>query len=292
MKTKIKENSVTGIGITLQYVEEVVDNALREDIGPGDITTDFLIPSDKNVRAYIKAKENGIICGLDVAEVVFKKLDVNINWDPKFEDGFKINAGDIIANIEGSYRAILTGERTALNFLQRLSGISTKTNQFVEAVKHTETQILDTRKTVPGLRLLDKYAVRMGGGTSHRAGLYDMVMVKDNHIKIAGGITKAVNKLKENIDGKIKIEVETSILDEAREALNSGVDIIMLDNMSTETIHEAVKLINGKVMVEASGNMTLERVKEVAETGVDFISVGELTHSVKALDLALYIDIE
>lgn len=290
MYETLKGNSLTCAEITPRYVEDIVENALREDIGPGDISTNFLIPEGKEVKAYLRAKENGIICGLHVAEVVFKKMNVNIKWNSRFEDGAKVEKGNVVALIEGSYKVILTGERTALNFLQRLSGIATRTNQFVETVKQTKTKILDTRKTVPGLRLLDKYAVRTGGGTSHRIGLFDMVMVKDNHIKVAGGITNAVNKIKENIDSKTKIEVETSTLDEVREAMNVGVDIIMLDNMSTEEMYEAVKLINRKAQVEASGNMTLERVKEVAETGVDFISVGELTHSVKALDIGLYID--
>lgn len=271
-------------------INNLIESALLEDVGSGDITTNFLIDGDLKTTAFLKAKENGIIAGLQIAEIVFKKLDNNIRWNPNINDGDEVKTGDILVHFMGSFKAILTGERTALNFLQRMSGIATSTSKYVQAIKHTKAKILDSRKTVPGLRLIDKYAVNIGGAINHRIGLFDMVLIKDNHIKIAGGITNAVNKIKSKLDSGIKIEVETSTLDEVKEALNSKVDFIMLDNMSTEMMKLAVKSINGKALIEASGNMTLERVKEVAETGVDFISIGALTHSVKALDIAQYIE--
>ncbi len=268
---------------------DIIDIALKEDIGSGDITTDFLVLSERKVKTFIKAKENGIIAGLKIAEKVFKKLDSNIVWKENFKDGDRIKANYIIVNIEGSYKAILTGERTALNFLQRMSGIATETAKFVDTVKGTKAKILDSRKTVPGLRELDKYSVKMGGGMNHRMGLYDMVLIKDNHIEVAGGIKNAVSQIKAKLKEGIKIEVETKNLGEVKEALASKVDWIMLDNMSNEMMKEAVNLINGNARAEASGNVSLDRVRGIAETGVDFISIGALTHSVKALDLALYI---
>ncbi len=280
---------ITETEINLNDVEHLIDLAFNEDIKNGDITTENLIADDIKVNAFMKAKANGVLAGLSVAEIVFKKLDKNIVWDPKFKDGDRIVSGDILVDFSGSYRAILTGERTALNFLQRMSGVATKTNQFVKAIEGTETQILDTRKTLPTYRMLDKYSVKMGGGTNHRIGLFDMVMIKDNHIKVAGGITNAVNKIKENVDSKIKIEVETSNMQEVEEALNNKADIIMLDNMSNSQMQEAVEFIDGRAFVEASGNVNLERVKSIAETGVDFISVGALTHSAIALDIGQYI---
>jgi nicotinate-nucleotide pyrophosphorylase (carboxylating) len=271
---------------------DVIDIALKEDIGSGDITTSLLISADKKVEAVIKAKDDGIIAGLEIAKQVFVRLDSSIYWKENFKDGGRIKSGDIVAEIKGSHRAILTGERTALNFLQRMSGIATETSKFVEAVKESgsrRTKILDSRKTAPGLRELDKYSVKMGGGVNHRMGLYDMVLIKDNHIQIAGGIKNAVKQIRTNLKEGIKIEVETKNLEEVKQALVSKVDWIMLDNMSTEMMKEAVDLIDGHALVEASGNVSLDRVREIAETGVDFISVGALTHSVKALDIALYI---
>ncbi len=276
--------------IESKTINNLIESALLEDVGSGDITTNFLIDGDLKTKAFLKAKENGIIAGLQIAELVFKKLDNNIIWNQNFNDGDEIKSGDILVNFMGSYKSILTGERTALNFLQRMSGIATSTSKYVQAIKHTKAKILDSRKTAPGLRLIDKYAVNIGGAMNHRIGLYDMVLIKDNHIKIAGGITNAVNKIRSKLDSGIKIEVETSTLDEVMEALNSQVDFIMLDNMTTEMMKLAVKSINGKALIEASGNLSLERVKEVAETGVDFISIGALTHSVKALDIAQYIE--
>ena len=280
----------SNIEINFNELEKLIDNALIEDVGTGDLTTNFLIRENIIAKAYLKAKEEGVIAGLKVAELVFKKLDENIKWDSKFKDGDKIKSGDILVSFEGSYRAILTGERTALNFLQRMSGIATATSEFMRAVKGTKTIILDSRKTAPGLRMLDKYSVKTGGGKNHRIGLYDMVLIKDNHIKIAGGITNAVKQIREKLQRGIMIEVETSNIEEVKEALACKVDIIMLDNMDTGMMRESVKIINGKTLTEASGNMSIERVKEVAETAVDYISVGALTHSVKALDIAQYID--
>jgi len=267
-------------------IAPIIEAGLIEDIHTGDITTDLLIPADNQTTAIMIAKAEGIIAGLPVAESVFKKLDPSIQFKIHINDGEKVKTDDLICTITGAYRALLSGERLALNFLQRMSGIATETAKYVEAVKDYKTEILDTRKTVPGLRLLDKYAVKTGGGTNHRIGLYDMVLIKDNHISVAGGITNAVNAIRPKISSKIKIEVETTTLDEVQEALHVGADIIMLDNMDNATMAAAVKLIEGKAKVEASGNMTLERVREVAATGVDYISIGALTHSVVALDIS------
>lgn len=276
--------------IRLEEVKPLIEYAFREDIGTGDVTTNSIIPGDLTAKASMTAKTSGVIAGLDIAEYVFRLLDENITWEPLVADGDRVEKGQLILNIKGSFRALLTGERTALNFLQRMSGIATETARYVDALKNTHTEILDTRKTVPGLRLLDKYAVKTGGGTNHRIGLYDMVLIKDNHIKVAGGIKKAVEQVRKTAGTDIKIEVETTNLEEVQEALEMKVDMIMLDNMTNQMMSEAVKMINGKAKVEASGNMTLERVKEVAETGVDFISIGALTHSVKAMDISMNIE--
>lgn len=271
----------------LKTIDLLIETGLKEDVNTGDLTTDLLIPASIESTAILIAKDNGIIAGLKVAEAVFRKLDPTIEFIANFSDGDHIRKGDLICTIKGAYRALLTGERLALNFLQRMSGIATETAKYVDAVKGFKTEILDTRKTVPGLRLLDKYAVKAGGGTNHRMGLYDMVMIKDNHISVAGGITKAIQAIRPFIQNQIKIEVETTSLDEVNEAMQAGADIIMLDNMDIETMRKAVRIINGKAKVEASGNMTLERVREVASTGVDFISIGALTHSPSALDISL-----
>jgi len=276
--------------LNIEKIKSVIDYALKEDIGNGDITTDSLIPMDLKAKATMTAKSTGIIAGLAVAEYVFRTLSTDITWKTFVNDSDKVSKGEIIVEISGSYRALLTGERVALNFMQRMSGIATMTSNYVNELKDFKTKILDTRKTVPGLRLLDKYAVLTGGGTNHRIGLYDMVLIKDNHIKIAGGITNAVTQIKKNLPGGIKIEVETTTIEEVKEALETGVDIIMLDNMSNNTMADSVKIINGRAKVEASGNMTMERLKEVAATGVDFISIGALTHSVTALDISMNIE--
>jgi len=277
-------------GLNLEEIKSVIDYALKEDIGSGDITTNLLIPIDLQTKATMVAKSAGIIAGLDVAKYVFRTLSPDIIWKAFVNDGDKVEKGDLILEITGSYRALLTGERLALNFLQRMSGIATMTADFVNAISGYKTKILDTRKTVPGLRLLDKYAVMIGGGTNHRIGLYDMVLIKDNHIKVAGGISKAVAQIKKSLPDGIKIEVETTTIEEVNEALAAGVDVIMLDNMTSITMADSVKIINGRAKVEASGNMTLERLKEVAATGVDYISIGALTHSVVAFDISMNIE--
>ena len=276
--------------LDFKAIKPAIDFALNEDLGSGDITTNALIPFDLQAKATMVAKSSGVIAGLAVAEYVFKSLDNEIQLKTFINDGSSVIKGDLILEISGSYRALLSGERLALNFLQRMSGIATMTANYNNQLAGTEVKILDTRKTVPGLRLLDKYAVRIGGGTNHRIGLYDMVLIKDNHIKVAGGITKAIEQIKKNIPTGIKIEVETTTIAEVTEALAAGVDIIMLDNMDNKTMRECVKIINKQAKVEASGNMTIERLREVAETGVDFISVGALTHSVTALDISMNIE--
>ena len=270
-------------------IERVILTALKEDIGAGDITTNLIIGKKQQAKAFFLAKEDGIVAGLAIAKRGFYKLDKKIVWKSFVKDGNFVSVGTRIAEVKGSLRALLTGERTALNILQRMSGIATVTNCFVKIVNGTNTKILDTRKTVPGLRMIDKYAVKIGGGTNHRIGLFDMVLIKDNHIKAAGSITNAVAKIRKGITKKIKIEVETSNLDEVREALKNKVEIIMLDNMPVAMMKEAVKIIAGKAKVEASGNVNLKSIKAIAETGVDYISVGALTHSVKALDISMKI---
>lgn len=270
----------------IKAAQILIDLALSEDVADGDITTDNLIPATNKRKAKMVAKASGVIAGLEVAEMVFRKLDNNLIWNVKIADGGKVSYGDVIVEFEGTYRALLTGERTALNFLQRMSGIASMSNIYTEAVKDFKTQILDTRKTLPGFRLLDKYSVKTGGSSNHRIGLYDMVMIKDNHIEVAGGITQAVREIKKKIAKGIKIEVETTNLDQVQEAIDADVDMIMLDNMDNATMKTAVELINGRAKVEASGNMTIERLREVAATGVDYISIGALTHSVQAMDIS------
>jgi nicotinate-nucleotide pyrophosphorylase (carboxylating) len=265
-------------------INELIENAFKEDIGPGDVTTNAIVSEDIRAKAIWLAKESGVIAGLQLAEKVFQKLDPQINWTSRLSDGDQVQEGDIITELEGSCRAILTGERIALNFIQRMSGIASLTRKFVDAIKDYPTEMLDTRKTIPGLRYLDKYAVSAGGGTNHRMGLYDMAMIKDNHIVAAGSITKAVEMVRKN--SSIKIEVETTNLDQVREAMTEDVDIIMLDNMSSEQMRKAITIIDGRAKTEASGNITLETVREVASTGVDYISAGVLTHSVKAFDIS------
>ena len=273
--------------LDLKELDRIISEALREDIGSGDVTTNLIVPNETVSKAVIIAKADGIIAGLPISKAVFKKLDNKIIWKDLIHEGEYVSAGTEIVRLKGSYRTLLTGERTALNFLQRISGIATATSKYVEKLKGLNTVILDTRKTVPGLRMLDKYGVEIGGGTNHRIGLYDMVLIKDNHIKVAGGIIEAVTEIKNKITKKIKIEVEVTNIDEVKLAMDAGVDIIMLDNMSVKQMKEAVKLIGGNVKVEASGGVNLNSVRAIAETGVDFISVGALTHSVKALDISM-----
>lgn len=267
------------------WLDDLIDVALAEDIGSGDVTTEAVIDDQKKARAVWVSKQEGIIAGLDVAKIVFKKLDEKIDWNPFFRDGDAVSNGDTIVEFSGNCRAILTAERTALNFAQRMSGIATKTHEIVRELEGTSTKILDTRKTVPGLRRLDKIAVKTGGGVNHRMGLYDLAMIKDNHILAAGNISNAVEGVRTK-DSEIRIEVETTTLEEVDEALESGADIIMLDNMSIEMMREAVERIGNRAETEASGNVTFETIREVAGTGVNFISVGALTHSVQAFDIS------
>lgn len=268
----------------------LIKMALAEDLGDGDKTTESILPIGENVKAEIIAKSSGIVCGLDVFKKVFEELsgqDIVMN---SFKvDGDLVNNGDTIAELFAPYNIILSGERTALNFLQRMSGIATKTNKFVNELKGTSTKLLDTRKTIPGFRYLDKYSVKMGSGENHRFGLFDMVMLKDNHIEIAGSISMAVKQVREKYSDKYLIEVETKNLDEVKEALACNIDMIMLDNMNIKNMKECVNQINGKIKTEASGNVNINNVRQIAETGVDFISVGALTHSVEAFDISLLI---
>ncbi|HAH24769.1 MAG TPA: carboxylating nicotinate-nucleotide diphosphorylase [Prolixibacteraceae bacterium] len=274
----------------LKAANTLIDLALKDDVGDGDITTNNIVPAEIRRKAKMVAKEDGVVAGLPVAEMVFRKLDPDLVWDEVVLDGAKVKKGDVLVQFEGSYRALLTGERTALNFLQRLSGIATMSALYADAVKDFQTVILDTRKTLPGFNKLDKYAVKTGGASNHRHGLHDMAMIKDNHIEVAGGITAAVIAVRKSIDHGIKIEVETTTLAQVQEAIDAKVDIIMLDNMDNETMRKGVELIAGRAKVEASGNITLERLREVAATGVDYISIGALTHSVRALDISQRIE--
>jgi len=268
----------------------LIDIALKDDVGEGDITTNNIVPSEIKRKAKMVAKTDGVIAGLPVAEMVFRKLDHDLIWNELTPDGTKVKKGDVLVEFAGSYRALLTGERTALNFLQRLSGIATMAAIYADAVKDFQTVILDTRKTLPGFNKLDKYAVKTGGASNHRLGLHDMAMIKDNHIEVAGGITAAVKAVRSSVDHGIKIEVETTTLAQVQEAIDAKADIIMLDNMDLETMRKGVQLIAGRAKVEASGNITLERLRDVAATGVDYISIGALTHSVSAMDISQRIE--
>ncbi len=275
-------------------VEKIIRNALAEDIGSGDITTKAIVDDNLIGTGEFLVKQDGVIAGLEVVEMLLNIFDPKLSFERKISDGVKVNYGKVAASVKGSAASILTAERTALNFLQRMSGIATMTNNYIEKIKHTKAKILDTRKTVPGLRELDKLAVKLGGGTNHRIGLYDMFLIKDNHIAAAGSITKAVKsckELREKNNYGFKIEVETENLEQVKEALSIGVDFILLDNFDPGEIRKAVQFISGKCLTEASGGINFDTVKEIAETGVDFISVGALTHSVKALDISLEITI-
>jgi nicotinate-nucleotide pyrophosphorylase (carboxylating) len=269
------------------FIDKIIKKALQEDIAAGDITTNAVIGENEVSSAYIIAKECGIICGQTVAQRVFKLLDSTCEYKILKRDGEKVEKGEILAQISGKTRALLTGERTALNFLQRMSGIATMTAKTAEKIKGTSAKICDTRKTAPNLRIFDKYAVKAGGGFNHRFGLYDGAMIKDNHIKAAGGIKEAVEKVRAVVPHTVKIEVETETIEQVKEALACGADIIMLDNMDFEQMREAVKLIGGRAEIEVSGNMDGKDITKIARLGVDFISMGALTHSVKALDISM-----
>lgn len=271
------------------YVDNLIKTALLEDINYVDITTDYLIPEDQENEAKFLAKADGVLCGIEVALRVFTLIQPDFQYEVFIHDGEEVKKGDIIAKIKGKTRTILKGERTALNLLQHMSGISSMTNRIVKIVEGTNASIADTRKTLPGMRPLQKYAVTVGGGKNHRFNLSDAAMLKDNHVDAGGGITAAVTKLRTKLGHMAKVELEVRTLDELREALSVDVDVIMLDNMDNDTMGEAVKIADGKVLLEASGGITEETIRGVAETGVDIISIGALTHSVKAFDISLKI---
>lgn len=264
---------------------ETIRRALAEDIGSGDVTTESIIPAGASMRGQIIAKQAGIIAGLDIAKAVFQTVDPQVAFRPQMEEGARVDNHQVLALVSGQTRSLLTAERTALNFLGRMSGIATLTRQFVETVTGTKAVILDTRKTAPGLRMVDKLAVRRGGGQNHRIGLYDMILIKDNHIDYAGSITEAVRRARATA-GKLEVEVEARTLEDVQAALAMHVERILLDNMSLQKMDEAVKVTAGLAKLEASGNVTLETVRQIAETGVDYISVGALTHSVKVFDVS------
>lgn len=271
----------------IELFEGLIDLALKEDMPAGDITSEGIIPSDSVSKAGFLAKEEGVLAGIDVARRVFEKIDPSVSFIKVLEDGRSFGPGDVLARLEGSSISLLKGERTALNFMQRMSGIATKTRTFVDAVEGTKTKILDTRKTTPGLRLLEKYAVRMGGGVNHRFSLSDMALIKDNHLDIIGSVSKAVKRARAGIAPGIRVEVEVTDFAGAREALESGADMIMLDNMTLDEMKEVVDWIGGRVPVEVSGKVTVENARKIAALDVDFISVGALTHSFRSIDISL-----
>jgi len=270
-------------------LDKLIDLAIAEDIGSGDITTDAIISKDATGTAVIKAKQDLILAGLKVAERVFERIDPGLDWRPVCEDGDRVEEDQLIAEVKGSISSMLMVERIALNFLQHLSGIATFTNLFTESIKGTNTKILDTRKTKPGYRELEKEAVRLGDGENHRMGLYDRYLIKDNHISAAGSIAEAIARVKKNQKKGVLIEVEVKDLSELKEALSFDVDIVMLDNFSSEKIKEAVSFAKGKAKLEASGNITLNNIQEYANTGVDFISIGAITHSAPSADISMLI---
>lgn len=270
-------------------IKTFIANALSEDIGPGDITTEALVSPGIKGKAEIIAKERLVLAGTDLAGEVFRQINPDVSFSAKHADGDELSKGTVIATIEGLLAPLLTAERVALNLLQRLSGIATLTREYVREIEGTKARIVDTRKTTPGLRALEKYAVRVGGGKNHRFGLFDGILIKDNHIAVVGNIRKAVKMAKGKASHTIKIEVETENLKQVKEALAAGADIIMLDNMDIKTMKEAVKHIKGRALIEASGGINLSNVREVAETGIDFISVGAITHSARAMDISMEI---
>jgi nicotinate-nucleotide pyrophosphorylase (carboxylating) len=276
-----------------QEIDRILTNALHEDAGNGDITSNSLIPENDTSKASIVAKDNFVVAGISFAKRVFQLADKGMKFRIIKKDGSFIKAGTVMAELHGNTRGILVAERTALNLLQRLSGIATLTDQYVKAVRGLNARIIDTRKTAPGLRLFDKYAVRAGGGTNHRFGLFDGVLIKDNHIAVAGGINRAVKAARTSVHHIFKIEIEVKNISELKAAMSAGADIIMLDNMPVNKMKKAVEYArnnDSKVLIEASGNVSLENVRKIAETGVDLISVGALTHSARAADLSLKIN--
>jgi len=273
--------------IDKKELTKIVKRALKEDIGKGDITTKFTIPPDINGLAVIVAKENGVLAGANVVKRVFKIVDKDVKFTFHKDDGDRFISGSVIADAQGSARSLLSAERVALNFLQRMSGMATLTAKYVEKIKGTDAKILDTRKTTPTLRMLEKYAVRVGGGYNHRMGLYDQILIKDNHINIGNGITNLLKRIKNVDSNRLFIEIEVKNLRELKQVLRFKVNRIMLDNMPIEDIKEAVKLVAGTCELEVSGNVNLRNVKGKAETGVDYISVGSLTHSYKSIDFSM-----
>jgi nicotinate-nucleotide pyrophosphorylase (carboxylating) len=284
----MSEVSPPALSLPRFLVEQAVATALEEDLGGvGDITTNAIIPPEAQGEASIIVRKPGVIAGLDLAAATFKSLDPDVRFTRIVEDGGKVEAGATTARIVGKTRALLTGERTALNFFGRLSGIATLTAAYVAAVEGTHAKIVETRKTTPGLRALEKYAVRSGGGVNHRFGLYDAVLVKDNHIAAAGGLAEALSAVRTAVGHLVKIEVEVDTLDQLEEVLRFPIDAVLLDNMDAGTLKRAIALVKGRVITEASGGVTLENVGEIAKTGVDLISVGALTHSARSLDSSL-----
>ncbi|MGO0123084.1 carboxylating nicotinate-nucleotide diphosphorylase [Desulfothermobacter acidiphilus] len=267
--------------------EAIVVRALREDVGPGDLTTEILVPPEQDGSGVIISKEAGVVAGLPIAARVFAVVEPRLNFTPLVPEGGWVEPRTVVARVNGPLRGILTGERVALNFLRHLSGIATRTRAVAELVRDYPVRLLDTRKTTPGLRSMEKYAVRVGGGSNHRFGLFDGVLIKDNHLRAVGSVAEAIRRARKGAPPTLKIEVEASTLAEVEEALAAGADIIMLDNMSLEAMRQAVHLVAGRALLEASGGITEANAREVAATGVDFISMGALTHSVKALDLSL-----
>ena len=280
--------------ISKEHVEQAVGSALAEDLASGDITTDSLVQSDLEGKASILVKRDGVLVGIDVAKEVFGQVDPSLHFKALVKDGAKVRKGDVVATVEGKVASILKAERTALNFLQHLSGIATETARYVDAVSGTKAIITDTRKTIPGLRLLEKYGVRAGGGRNHRLNLGDGVLIKDNHLvalRSSGvGLGEAVKQARERAPRAMKVEIEVESVKQAREALSAGADIIMLDNMNVKAMRRVVELVQGRALLEASGGITLANVRSVAEAGVDLISVGTLTHSAKALDISVEVD--
>lgn len=274
----------------MNSTQHLIKIALKEDMGSGDITTDNLVDPDLDGKGVIIAKEPFIIAGLDVAGQVFKHLNAKVRFIPLYRDGDFVKHGDTVATVEGNLRALLSGERTALNFLQRLSGIATCVRSYVDELKNKRVRLVDTRKTTPGWRVLEKYAVRVGGAHNHRMGLYDGVLIKDNHIAACGGITKAIDRIRTRVSHLVKIEIEVSTLDQVKDALKAGAEVIMLDNMSMGQIKEAVAFINKKALVEVSGNVTKSGLNSLADAGVDIISVGALTHSAGCVDMSMRIE--
>ena len=271
----------------LSPIDKIIDSALEEDLGPGDITTAALVDLSVKGEARLIAKEEIILAGIEIFSRVFSRLDPEIVVETKYRDGEAVSNGEDIGIVKGSMRGILSGERTALNFLQRLSGIATLTRKYVERTDSSKVRVIDTRKTTPGLRILEKYAVRRGGGFNHRFGLFDGILIKDNHIAVAGSIAKALARIKGRVPHTLRIEVEVEDIKGVEEAIGAGADAILLDNMSLKEMREAVSIAGGRVLLEASGGITLESIEEVSKTGIDLISVGAITHSARSVDISL-----